>query len=157
VQELEPGSHLVTARAGYTHHGIYVGDGMVVQYGGLARGVRGGSVEEIPLHEFAGRRRFWVKSGQKPRFDGPEIVRRARSRVGEDRYDLLTNNCEHVCEWALHGEARSFQVDLALGFPRLVGERIQGWLLRAVQRAFAARRAGLPQASSLQEVRIRQD
>lgn len=26
-----------------------------------------------------------------------EIVRRARSRIGENDYRLLTNNCEHFC------------------------------------------------------------
>jgi hypothetical protein len=31
--------------------------------------------------------------------------------VGEDRYRVLTNNCEHFCEWCLRGEARSYQVD----------------------------------------------
>jgi Lecithin retinol acyltransferase len=27
-----------------------------------------------------------------------EVMRRARSRLGEDRYRLLSNNCEHFCE-----------------------------------------------------------
>jgi hypothetical protein len=29
---------------------------------------------------------------------------RARSRLGESRYRLLTNNCEHFCSWALRDE-----------------------------------------------------
>jgi hypothetical protein len=24
---------------------------------------------------------------------------------------VLTNNCEHFCEWCVHGEHRSYQVD----------------------------------------------
>jgi hypothetical protein len=28
------GAHIVTPRRGYTHHGIYAGEGRVVQYGG---------------------------------------------------------------------------------------------------------------------------
>jgi len=40
-----------------------------------------------------------------------EIVRRARSRIGEDDYRLLTNNCEHFCNWCLHGVSRSAQVE----------------------------------------------
>jgi hypothetical protein len=39
--------------------------------------------------------------------------------VGEDRYRLLTNNCEHFCEWCLHGTARSFQVEAWLARLRL--------------------------------------
>ena len=34
------GSHVVTSRRGYTHHGIFVGDGRVVHYAGLSRGWR---------------------------------------------------------------------------------------------------------------------
>jgi hypothetical protein len=39
-----------------------------------------------------------------------EIVRRARSRIGENDYRLLTNNCEHFCNWCLYGVNRSAQV-----------------------------------------------
>jgi hypothetical protein len=46
------------------------------------------------------------------------VINRARSRVGEDRYRLLTNNCEHFCEWCLHGEHRSYQVEEWLARPR---------------------------------------
>jgi hypothetical protein len=38
-------------------------------------------------------------------------VHRARARLGEDRYNVLTNNCEHFCEWCVQGEPRSHQVD----------------------------------------------
>jgi hypothetical protein len=39
-------------------------------------------------------------------------------RLGEDRYSVLTNNCEHFCEWCVRGEHRSYQVD-----ERFVGYR----------------------------------
>ena len=42
---------------------------------------------------------------------GIYVVRRARLRLGENRYHLLTNNCEHCCEWFIRGEHRSHQVD----------------------------------------------
>lgn len=45
---------------------------------------------------------------------GEEIVRQARSRVGERRYDIFRNNCEHFCSWCQVGESRSRQVDLFL-------------------------------------------
>jgi Lecithin retinol acyltransferase len=44
-------------------------------------------------------------------FDRNEVVRRARLRLGENRYHVLTNNCEHFCEWCVRGEHRSYQVD----------------------------------------------
>jgi len=54
--------------------------------------------------------------------DRPEVVRRARSRLGEDRYHVLRNNCEHFCEWCVRGQNRSYQVDA------LVSRVGTGWL-----------------------------
>jgi hypothetical protein len=59
-------------------------------------------------------------------FDQDEVVRRARLRLGEDRYSVLTNNCEHFCEWCVRGEHRSYQVD-----DRSAGYR--GFLLRLIE------------------------
>jgi len=117
-QEPPLGSHLVTPRRGYLHHGIYVGARTVVHYSGLARGLRRGPVEEVPLAHFARGQRVWVRSDAPSDFDVREIVCRARSRVGEDCYRLLTNNCEHFCEWCLRGTARSFQIEAWLARPR---------------------------------------
>jgi hypothetical protein len=118
-QEPPLGSHLVTPRRGYLHHGIYVGARKVVHYSGLAHGLRRGPVEEVPFTHFAHGHRVLVKSDAPSDFDVREVICRARSRVGEDRYRLLTNNCEHFCEWCLRGTARSFQVEAWLARPRL--------------------------------------
>jgi hypothetical protein len=47
------GSHIVTPRRGYLHHGIYVGNGKVVHYAGLCHGIHRGPVEEVALSCFA--------------------------------------------------------------------------------------------------------
>ena len=112
------GSHLVTPRRGYLHHGIYIGDRKVVHYAGLAHGLRRRPVEEVALARFGYGQRIWVRTGAPSDFDVREVVCRARSRVGEDCYRLLTNNCEHFCEWCLHGKARSLQVEAWLAWPR---------------------------------------
>ena len=111
------GAHLVTPRRGYTHHGIYVGQGRVVQYAGLARGLRTGPVEEVSLAQFTDGHSLRVRGEASPCFDGAEVVRRARCRIGENRYRLLSNNCEHFCEWCLRAEPRSNQVDKWLARP----------------------------------------
>ena len=116
-QEPPVGAHVVTLRRGFTHHGIYVGRDMVVQYGGLARGWRRAPVEEVPLEEFALGYPVWVRSAESPRFDRNTVVSRARSRVGENRYAILTNNCEHFCEWCVRDEPRSYQVNAWLSRP----------------------------------------
>jgi hypothetical protein len=112
-QEPPLASHVLTPRRGYLHHGIYVGGGKVVHYSGLGDGLRRGPVEEISLARFTRGRALWVRS--KPSdFDCREVIRRARSRVGEDCYRLLSNNCEHFCEWCLRGDHRSYQVEALL-------------------------------------------
>lgn len=117
-QEPPLGAHLVTPRHGYLHHGIYVGARKVVHYAGLAHGLRRGPVEEVSLARFAGGQHVWVRSGPPRAFDVGEVIRRAQSRIGEDRYRLLTNNCEHFCEWCVRGQARSFQVEAWLALRR---------------------------------------
>jgi Lecithin retinol acyltransferase len=126
--EREPplGAQIVTPRRWYAHHGIYVGTGRVIQYGGLSWGLRRGTVEEVSLSQFAQGRPVWVRLMGSPWFDPHEVARRARMRLGEDRYSVLTNNCEHFCEWCVRGEHRSYQVD-----ERFAGYR--GILLRLIE------------------------
>lgn len=126
--EREPplGAHMVTPRRGYTHHAIYVGGGRVVQYGGLSLGLRRGPVEEVPLSQFSQGRQVWVRVVGSRWFEQHEVVRRARLRLGEDRYSVLTNNCEHFCEWCVRGQHRSYQVD-----ERIAGGR--GALLKLIE------------------------
>jgi hypothetical protein len=116
-QEPPWGAHIVSPRRGYTHHGIYVGSHRVVQYGGLTRGLRRGPVEEVLLTQFSQRYPIWVRFEESRWFDRDEVVRRARSRLGEDNYHPLTNNCEHFCEWCVRGQQRSYQVDELLSRP----------------------------------------
>jgi hypothetical protein len=120
VAEQEPplGSHLVTPRRGFSHHGIYVGRGNVVHHKSAVGGLWRGPVEEVSLARFALGRAIWIRSHASPRFSGAEVARRALSRVGEDCYRLLTNNCEHFCEWCVEDEQRSFQVEQLLSLPR---------------------------------------
>lgn len=113
------GAHLVTQRSGYEHHGIYVGNGRVVHYAGFAGSLHGGPIEETTLESFAKGREIRVRVHAMPKFAGEDAIRRVRSRLGENRYRLLSNNCEHLCTWALFGENRSSQVDACLSHPGL--------------------------------------
>jgi len=82
-------------------------------------------VEEVTLETFAEGRPVYVIEHNEVCFDTTEVIRRARSRLGENRYRLFTNNCEHFVEWCLHDLPRSFQAETALAYPRLLGERIE--------------------------------
>jgi hypothetical protein len=115
------GAHLVTPRRGYTHHGIYVGGNRVVHYAGWSRAaLTCRPVEEVSLEQFASGHPVVARGDSPARFAPAEVVARARWRLGEDRYRVASNNCEHFCHWCLSGESRSAQVD-----------RLLGWLSRA--------------------------
>ena len=58
---------------------------------------------ETTLEQFARGRAVRAAAGTAARFAGAEAVTRARSRLGEDRYRVWTNNCEHFEHWCLSG------------------------------------------------------
>ncbi|AFJ89999.1 MULTISPECIES: lecithin retinol acyltransferase family protein [unclassified Burkholderia] len=128
------GAHLVTRRPGYLHHGIYIGDGNVIHYAGWSRDPNGGPVEVVTLDGFrAGRALAVVRHAHTP-YDGMQAARRAASRLGECRYRLLTNNCEHFCLWCLFGVGRSEQVASCLRNPAhglAVAAMLIAWVLAA--------------------------
>jgi hypothetical protein len=143
----ECGAHLVTPWLGFAHHGLYIGDGKVVHYGALLYDILRRPVEEVTLEGFASGREIFVVEHGETCFDTDEVIRRARSRLGENRYRLFSNNCEHFVEWCLHDVARSFQAETALAFPRLLGERIEATLIRMARRLFRAPPVAVPQES----------
>jgi Lecithin retinol acyltransferase len=111
---LAPGAHLVTSRRGYVHHGIYVGGGMVVHYAGLSRFLHSGPVEEVTMSRFSMGRAVRIIEYGESKYSPQEIVLRARSRLGENEYHVLRNNCEHFCNWCTSGRSRSTQVERPL-------------------------------------------
>ena len=125
------GCWLVTPRRLFTHHGIYAGEGRVVHYSGLSRNWRRGPVQVVSLQEFRGGRDLWVRATPRARYGGLQAVQRALSRVGEDRYRVITNNCEHFCTWCVDGESRSSQVERWLAWPRAIAGTV---LARLTQR-----------------------
>ncbi|HTH73322.1 MAG TPA: lecithin retinol acyltransferase family protein [Trinickia sp.] len=116
---IEPGAHLVSDRDGYTHHGIYVGDGLVIHYGGFHQSSARRPVEYVALRRFSAGRSVRVQVEPDAMYRGTEAVERAKSRLGEDRYRLLTNNCEHFCTWCVRGAGRSEQVRRCMRNPWL--------------------------------------
>jgi Lecithin retinol acyltransferase len=121
-QEPPLGAHLTISRCGYNHHGVYVDRGRVVHYSGLSGFWQCGPVEEVSLSEFADGQPLRIIPHPESAFSPEEIVRRARSRLGEEDYRLLTNNCEHFCNWCLSGISRSAQVERHLQLPlRILG------------------------------------
>ncbi len=146
--EPEFGAHLVTPWFGFAHHGIYVGNGRVIQYGALMFNLIRKPVEEVSMARFSNGRAVFVVQHAEHCLGAQEVVQRARSRLGEKRYRLFSNNCEHFAEWCLHDVGRSFQAETALAFPRLLSERIEAAILRIIRRILAVR---TPVRASIQD------
>jgi Lecithin retinol acyltransferase len=118
IDALLPGIRLIVRRRAYLHHGIYVGDGRVIHYAGWFHSALG-LVEEVTIKQFTEGRRYSIGRTPANPEKGEQVVRRARSRLGERCYHLLKNNCEHFCNWCQLGEWRSEQVE-ALARPTLL-------------------------------------
>jgi hypothetical protein len=139
-EPFEPGTHIVTGRGLYTHHGIYVGSGRVVHYAGLSDGWRSGPIEEVSLDEFANGELVVIRAHASRSFSSAEIVARARSRLGENTYHLLRNNCEHFCEWCFTGRKRSWQVQKWMSLPGRLLRSACRWCEEALDAVAAAGR-----------------
>ena len=113
MENLTAGSHIKSSRLGYSHHGIYCGDGQVVHYSGFAQALKKGALEITTLEGFLGSEsKYYIIEypSDKVRFSSEEVVERALSRVGEDSYNLVFNNCEHFAVWCVTGRSESRQV-----------------------------------------------
>ena len=147
------GDHLIVQYSAYTHHGVDVGNGMVIHYGRGLHNKRNARVEIVAWDTFAGRCRVAIERGDA-KFSAQRIVDRAWSRLGESNYDVFDNNCEHFVNWCRHGIADSRQANVVdsvcrrsgaaaakLAVPRLAHKLVTGRL--AVR---AAGISGLPAA-----------
>ncbi len=96
----------------YEHHGIDCGDGTVIHYS------KRGDVPQVtrtPMLEFRGSQPVMVQRYATCYL--PEAtVQRAIGRLGEQKYNLLLNNCEHFATWCKTGQQVSRQVQDFLPF-----------------------------------------
>lgn len=97
-EQLQLADHLFTYRLGYTHHGLYVGENQVIHY-------ENGSVHHDSLENFRKTSEvFILPKGESPlRYEADLVVQRAKSRLGENNYHLIYNNCEHFVRWCRCG------------------------------------------------------
>ncbi|ROL80706.1 NC domain protein [Pseudomonas protegens] len=79
----------------------------------MGSGLHKGCIESTSLEAFLQGRNARIKTYRKVCFRGPDICRRARSRLGEDQYNLVFNNCEHFANWCATDRHTSEQVRVA--------------------------------------------
>ena len=105
------GDHLAVKRQHglFNHHGIDLGNAVVAHY------LEGREIIISPLKEFSKNQPIHLIKYNEVEISPKEItVSRALSRVGEQNYNLLFNNCEHFASWCKTGRHRSGQVDSAV-------------------------------------------
>ncbi|MBT2684226.1 lecithin retinol acyltransferase family protein [Bacillus sp. ISL-37] len=95
------GDHLYVNRwlgLDYSHHGLYLGRGNVIHYSQF-------EVRIDSLEDFAQGGKIHVMDSDLI-YTIETVIRRAKSKLGEEEYDLLFNNCEHFVNWCRNGERR---------------------------------------------------
>ena len=112
-----PGSHIRTKMGEIYHHGIYIGNDEVVQFGmpsEMMQDHKKIKVLRSNMKDFLVgflEVRVYTKKELKEKRSDEEIVRIDLLRVGEGNYNLLKNNCEHFAYECTFGVKKSDQVD----------------------------------------------
>ena len=115
----------------FNHHGIDLGDGTVAHY------LEGREILRSPFADFSQEEVVSVTEHTDASPAGVTL-RRAMSRLGEQNYNLLFNNCEHFATWCKTGRHRSGQVDSVIDrarqWSRLMPSALLGGLDLLVRR-----------------------
>ena len=106
----------------FNHHGIDLGDGTVAHY------LEGREILRSPVSEFSQGEVVSVMEHTNASPTGVTL-RRAISRLGEQNYNLLFNNCEHFATWCKTGRHRSEQVDSVIDRARQWSRQMPSALL----------------------------
>ena len=103
------GDHIFVSKTGYSHHGIDIGNGKVIHYTGEPGSKSNAAISETIKEEFSsGLKVQVVKYGKcLPVSRTLEI---AESRIGEQKYNLVFNNCEHFARFCKTEKHESEQV-----------------------------------------------
>lgn len=90
----------------YKHYGIDCGDGTVIHYRKPSE-----IIEQTSLETFdRGNLVYAVEHLDGFYFVADVVVERAKSRLGENEYNLIFNNCEHFAWWCKTGISHSQQI-----------------------------------------------
>ena len=125
LDQIRRGDHLCFDRVFYWHHAIVEttdksnGEVNVIEYSNFAKQLSQGnsSPPKNPGLAVVVRPKFKLENEsvyviEHDRCYDPEtVVSRAKSKLGERKYDPVTNNCEHFALWCKTGISSSEQVN----------------------------------------------
>lgn len=98
MSDLTLGCHLVTPRIG-----LHICNEQVIHFTSNSR------IEIVSLSEFTDGNGYDIQKFHS-KFSRQEIVERALSRLGDDNYNVVFNNCEHFVSWCIHDKSFSKQI-----------------------------------------------
>ena len=110
----------------FHHHGIDLGDGTVAHY------LEGREILRSSIDAFRQDQPITVIEHDGASATGVTL-RRAMSRIGEQNYNLLFNNCEHFATWCKTGRHRSGQIDSGLERARQWSGLLPSALMRGLE------------------------
>jgi hypothetical protein len=115
------------------HHGIYVHDGRVIQFGGRTKDKPQATISAVSLDEFedGGKAEMVVHGRPRPFLPhhpgaqrGDKVIKQAEwlvANYASGRYHLIGNNCENIANWCAAGwYPESHQVRAGIGVVALV-------------------------------------
>ena len=120
LDSLLPGDHVAWHRPYVIwHHGIVTdvkpNDNSLVITSNTNNGADhglslGGIREEVIQVDFDADELYRYEYADGEYFPVDDVIARARSHIGENKYNLFTNNCEHFARWCKAGQKHSVQV-----------------------------------------------
>ena len=112
------GAHIRVQIQSIYHHGIYIGNDEVIQFGlptDMIRPKEEVKVLKSSIEEFlqGGFLEVRVYDGKEKKIknDNQKIIEIALSKLGEGGYDIVHNNCEHFANFCVFNKKESQQVD----------------------------------------------
>ncbi len=141
-RKIQYGDVIGVSRLFYEHYGIYAGNDTVIHYSATKEDenimIRKTNMKGF-LHDSTTlfildceykwpHKSLPIKYREVPDYikkikvySPEETVKRAESRLGENQYSLLFNNCEHFAVWCKTGISKSYQLEEYLQLvPRIV-------------------------------------
>jgi hypothetical protein len=113
----------------YQHHGIDCGDGTVIHYRKPSE-----IIERTSFATFSRGNTVANKIYSRGFYFVPDVVvNRAESRLGEENYNLLFNNCEHFATWCKTGISDSKQIrDFVPAIGKLNTSKLSDLVMRSL-------------------------
>lgn len=112
------GDHIRVAYRGYYHHGIYIGNDEVIEFGEASAVLK--PAEDVEVHKVSVEEflqggflevRIYDRKERKTKNSPEKVVEIAKSKLGEKGYNFIFNNCEHFANICVFNEKKSIQID----------------------------------------------